>query len=269
MHPPPRLASLLAGISLAAALASSPMPAEASSGQATTGSAVRQASDDRCWVRFTEVDFDNDGRIDAAEAKRHRNRMFEIDDDKDGNISRAEFDKCVRATPARPITDRPPVSAGEPVEFGAWDRNGDGIVTQEEYLQMAEELYRRGVGEAHGMAIEAYAQPLLNPLGLEPARLDWNGDRRISPDEASVDAWYSFAALDTNEDARLTLEEWRDRRDRPPGVAAAKMFAFMDRDGDGRITAAESARTSELVDREGGRAQAGLPVWLYRAWIIR
>lgn len=245
-------------------------PAAAAQQAAGETAAQMQPDDDRCWIRFTEIDADDDGRIDAQEAKRHQARVMEIDKDRDGAISKEEFAACVKATPARPVRDEAAAAPQRTEQgFAAIDADKDGAATLAEYMTHAQRIWQAQNEGGGTMKLDAYAKSPLNVLSYDAATLDWNGDRKIASDEAAVDAWYNFVALDADENGRLTAEEWRDRKADKPGVPAAQMFAFMDRNDDGRISAAESAHVWDLARKQGGVVVEAVPVWVYQLYMIR
>ena len=96
------------------------------------------------------------------------------------------------------------------MRFRGMDRNGDGVVTRDEWR-----------GSAQSFRVH-----------------DWNGDGVLSGDEVAPDA--GFATLDRNRDGAVTPDEWR---------FDTASFHRTDRNGDGRITREELLGTDRDDDR--------------------
>src|SRR5436190_22788158 len=128
------------------------------------------------------------------------------------------------------------VAVQAPVRFRAMDRNGDGVITRDEW---------RGNDRSF-------------------RNHDWNNDGKLSGDELKAgsprtngwddrdvesaidrdDDWSPahFRALDHNGDSRLSRSEWH---------ASGELFTRIDRNRDGFVSAAEF--TSEMDDDREGR----------------
>jgi len=125
-----------------------------------------------------------------------------------------------------------PASASGPLPFSAYDQNGDGSVSAEEFKAVREQRQAEG-----------------RPM-------------RIAP---------SFVDLDSNHDGKLSAEEFAARQNSPrgrgqgagagPGPGAMPTFADFDLNKDGKITEDEftEARTARISQRAiEGRQMRGL-----------
>lgn len=128
----------------------------------------------------------------------------DYDGDHDGKVARAEFD------------------AGRVVRFKATDANGDGSVSEDEYVSEYQARLERQLA-ASGESEEKKAE-----------------ERQRQMRQAHV----RFGVLDQDKDGRMTQAEY--------DVSGARAFAEQDDDKDGVVTAADAAATAarRLASRE-------------------
>ncbi|MCI4590975.1 hypothetical protein MOK15_12845 [Sphingobium sp. BYY-5] len=134
----------------------------------------------------------------TAAAAPHEGSAFirDYDADHDGQVTRAEFD------------------AGRLARFKATDANGDGWVSEEEY-----------VGE--------YRNRLEQQLAASDRTEEKKGEER---QRQIRQAHVRFAVLDKDRDGKMTQAEY--------DVSGARAFAEQDNDKDGIVTAADAAATA-------------------------
>lgn len=142
----------------------------------------------------------------AAVAAPHEGSAFihDYDADHDGQVTRAEFD------------------AGRVTRFKATDANGDGWVSEEEY-----------VGEYHAR------------LEQQLAASDRSEDKKTEERQRQMrQAHVRFGVLDKDKDGKMTQAEY--------DASGARAFAEQDNDKDGIVTAADAAATAarQLAARE-------------------
>lgn len=122
--------------------------------------------------------------------------IHDYDADHDGQVTRAEFD------------------AGRIARFKATDANGDGWVSEEEY-----------VGEYRGR------------LEQQLAASSRSEDKKTEERQRQIrQAHVRFGVLDKDKDGRMTPAEY--------GASGARAFAEQDNDKDGIVTAADAAATA-------------------------
>jgi Ca2+-binding EF-hand superfamily protein len=91
--------------------------------------------------------------------------------------------------------------------FRGMDRNGDGVITRDEWRGNAQAFARH----------DRNGDGILSGDELQDDRSDWSRTRR-------------FDALDVNHDGRISRQEWQQTAD---------TFDWLDRNGDGQLTRAE------------------------------
>ena len=142
----------------------------------------------------------------TAVAAPHEGSAFihDYDADHDGQVTRAEFD------------------AGRIARFKATDANGDGWVSEEEY-----------VGEYHAR------------LEQQLAASDRSEEKKTEERQRQMrQAHVRFGVLDKDKDGKMTQAEY--------DASGARAFAEQDNDKDGIVTAADAAATAarQLAARE-------------------
>lgn len=158
-----------------------------------------------------------------------RDAWMRLDADGDGRISPTEAD----------------VDSSFDAGFDAMDSNDDGFVSDAEYRAYAK--VDASQGAAHAAAHSSVVQRDLW------ARLDADGDGRISAGEADADTVFDgdFDAMDSNDDGFISDTEYRAfaKRDASQGAAHAAghsavvqrdTWTRLDADADGRISATEA-----------------------------
>lgn len=86
------------------------------------------------------------------------------------------------------------------------------------------------------------------------AKMDTNGDGKVTKEEHAAGAKQMFAQMDANKDGIVTATEMEAMSHGKPAEAgtvaalsAAEKIKVIDKDGDGRLTAAEHATGSEAM----------------------
>jgi hypothetical protein len=144
-----------------------------------------------------------------AFAAPHEGNAFvhDYDADHDGKVTRAEFD------------------AGRAARYKATDTNGDGWVSESEYV----EEYR------------ARLEKELAASDRTPEKKEEERQRQIRQ------TYIRFGVLDKDKDGKMTKAEY--------DVSGARAFSEQDADGDGTITAADVKITA--ARQEAARQKAG------------
>jgi Ca2+-binding EF-hand superfamily protein len=176
-------------------------------------SSIFNRNQDQNQNRFAEMDRNGDGIITRAEWRGTVQAFNLADWNNDGRLSGDE----VRAGDDR----------NEHTRFAGMDRNGDGVITRNEWRGNAQSFNQH----------------------------DWNGDGRLSGEEVRPGArpqyeWTdtAFRRLDRNRDNYLSGNEWRYEPDD---------FLLVDRNSDDRISLAEFRNGDNALVNEmpGGRGR--------------
>ena len=188
-------------------------------------------------VRFEELDRDNDGVIEAHEWPAGEAAVFDsADRNNDGVVTRWEFRNVA-------------VRTGTPADmsFDDMDHNNDGLISRFEWHSDRASFDRMDVND-DGVVTWGEFQ---TPVAAEDTRtsrfqeMDRNRDRRISRTEWLADR-ESFAILDRNRNATLTLAEYLDTS------RLLQRFEWLDDNNDGILDRREwsgTAATLRVVDR--------------------
>jgi Ca2+-binding EF-hand superfamily protein len=138
--------------------------------------------------------------------------------------------------------------------FKAADTNGDGMISREEASAGLPQLAKHFDSidtDKNGLItmqeFEAAMKGLHGPQYNALARLDKDGDGLISRGEAQVAPRLAkhFDEIDTNKDGFLSKDELAAARTKMKDA----IFAYIDTDGDGRISREEAARFPRLALR--------------------
>jgi Ca2+-binding EF-hand superfamily protein len=186
--------------------------------------------------RFEELDRDHDGVIERREWPSGETTTFDrADRNNDGVVTRWEF-RNSGATTANP---------GEMV-FDDMDHNNDGIISRFEWHADRASFDRIDRNNDGVITIAEFGSPLAEDTRSARFRvLDRNNDRQISRTEWLADR-ESFAILDRNRNAALTLAEYLDTR------ALLERFGWLDDNRDGILDRREwsgTAATLRVLDR--------------------
>jgi Ca2+-binding EF-hand superfamily protein len=187
-------------------------------------------------ARFDQLDANKDGRISAEERPqrgRHGGRhggMAALDANKDGAIDRAEaakapkllerFDQLDANKDGRISAEERPQRGrhgGKGARMAHLDANKDGAIDRAEAAKAPKLLERFDQLDANKDGrISAEERPQRGRHGRKeaPAKLDTDGDQRVSRQEAGVRPQLAerFTAIDDNNDGYLTREELQSYR---------------------------------------------------------
>jgi Ca2+-binding EF-hand superfamily protein len=150
------------------------------------------------------------GLSPAAAAKAAKMVMQRLDPDGNGSIPGQEFKTAILAT-AEDLAERVIEKYGSaPKGFEAFDKDGDGKVTEDEFIAGALDL---GVSPAAAKAIwKQHGKPGDGVMDLK----EFVAIFGIGPDQIMERAFQhfgnptkAFVAMDTNEDGLLSPEEWK------------------------------------------------------------
>ena len=171
-----------------------------------------------------------------------------------------------------------PAAASSPLphRLQAMDTNGDGRISEQEFLDAASARFA-AMDTAHSGRVDAAAM-LASPLAAERLqaradalvrRLDKPGNGYVTQDEVAAAAQKRFAHLDRRGDGKLTPDEFalhrrhggQDAADTPRAPSAQQRFDRIDANHDGVVTqdefvAAAVARFQKLDTQGTGRVTA-------------
>jgi Ca2+-binding EF-hand superfamily protein len=176
--------------------------------QAQESQANSQMAQSVCDAPWTEVDANGNGFVSEQEASGAVAKRFNaMDTDGDGTLDYAEYQACLSATSEMQAakTDR------SKQNFQQADANQDQEITADEYRELARQSYDN-VQEAQVTDVEAEPFVVLRRyIWLTPEEAnDSSAMKNMSADEAAARAAWNFAALDQNNDDRISVEEWRE-----------------------------------------------------------
>ncbi|MEZ5667478.1 MAG: hypothetical protein R3F55_08610 [Alphaproteobacteria bacterium] len=192
-----------------------------------------------CADGWIAADTDNNGYVSADEHAAATAGVYSgYDADGDGMVSRDEYLGCVTAGG----------QAGEPGnddEFMAADADGDGIVSVDEYRMSISTSYEQ------------------------------SGAADMPADQVAARAAAHFRLFDSNEDGKISREEWTGSPDETSNRGLGGRFDMMDTDQDGQVTRAEYdaasttayERAGQAARDEGVETENGVPVFPYHFWI--
>jgi hypothetical protein len=104
-----------------------------------------------------------------------------------------------------------------------------------------------------GLALGALPFALAGGDGDPFAKMDTNGDGKVTKEEHAAGAKQMFAQMDANRDGIVTAAEMDAKKaDKPEAgtvsaLSAAEKIKVVDKDGDGRLTAEEHVTGSEAM----------------------
>lgn len=241
---------------------------------------------------FERLDKNKDGFLAGDEIESERKPLFErllrtSDKNADGKLDREEFAAATKP-PERPVAEakdsdrpraeqprspRPQPAAEDGSEFfKRLDRNSDGKLQKEELPERMRALFDRIDGNQDGAVDSREFAEVARRLGGGAAglpgpmpnaasfagplftALDTDRDGELSAEEIANSA-KSLAALDKNQDGKIT----RDELGPPPGLAGPeamlRRFKSADANGDGKLSKEEAPdrlkENFDNVDRNG------------------
>jgi len=193
------------------------------------------------------LDANKDGKLEKDELpERLADKLMRADADADGAITKDELDHAREKLGGRPGGPGGPPSIDELLK--ALDRNGDGVLTQDE---VPEKLAMRiAAADANGdgkITKEELEQARAARHGTgEPGgppsidtifeRLDANKDGKLTKDELPEKAAERVMKADADGDGAVTKEELEAARARMGGQIADKLFERFDANKDGKLT---------------------------------
>jgi hypothetical protein len=194
-------------LTLGAALIAAPVLAAPGGAKADTdgnGTLTRAEAQAHAAERFAKMDYNKDGKIDAADrtAKRvemQAKKFASLDADGNGSISQAEWA----------------------------NQNAERAAKRAERVAKRAEAGEAGDGKRHGMRGHGKRGARHAMHGGMMAKADTNGDKAISQAEFQVAALARFDAADANKDGQVTADErkaqrseWRAKRAAPAAPAS-------------------------------------------------
>ena len=109
--------------------------------------------------------------------------------------------------------------------FKTFDADKDGKISRDEYLKIHEERFNKFDGNADGYLTE------------EEVKASGPQKSKKSKKKTATQAKMRFGAIDTDDDPRISREEWMSANPNRP--EAAQMFDQIDTDKDGYLARAE------------------------------
>jgi Ca2+-binding EF-hand superfamily protein len=207
-------------------------------------------------ARFQDLDEDNDGVVSRREWRHETVAFHRADRNADGVITTREYSNLPDATPEEARFDRADANGNGVLERREWsgaeglersDRNNDGVITLQEYLNPPPATYR-----------DAFFEEMdHNEDGLL-SRWEWHGepaafDRRDRNDDGLVTTWefshpqpgestsdVRFRELDRDHDGLIEHSEW---------TGDWESFLVLDENRDGSVGLHEYLRTRPLDRR--------------------
>lgn len=236
---------------------------------ATVAQAEKHQSADAgslCESGYSATDVDNNGYISTIEMNAYAERSAtEMDNDQSGAISRDEFVNCNNA-----MSGTKSASAQRTEEdMAALDKDGDGSLTQSEYMTGSAELQQKASG-----GDEDAADASMRVIFMPDAMAEQDATE-MSQDAYAARSGLMFIALDQDKDDVMTREEFM--AETPPMVDISetlnRQFDEMDTDKSGDLTQTEliqanqkrAERAMERAKEDGVElSDEGAPVVYYR-----
>jgi len=275
--------TIIAGVALGAA------PALAQSGN-------QQA--DYCEQGFSLADTNQDDYVSAEESAAAVDWEFQgLDANGDGMISQSEWRDCRRAWMSAEAAEEGTSSTMPEVpNFSLVDEDGDGTLTQQEFMNAASSAYDEAMtgmtgtqstsaegsaatGETDMSASDAgeMAEPMLILRRMIVLPTVQDGDRmgQMGREEMANRAAMQFIILDTNRDRSIDAEEWDPQESTMQNDISEVLnmqFEEADTDASGDISREEYQASGErrmqeaerMAEEAGESSDAGAPVVYYR-----
>jgi hypothetical protein len=132
------------------------------------------------------MDTNSDGKVTATEHADGAKKMFtKMDSNKDGSVTAAEMDAA-----------HPMMKHHKDKQDATMSRNEDGLAKE----NAADKAYSKD--DKHGGKMMSSSQKI--------AKLDSNGDGKLSAEEHSMGAKKMFTKMDSDSDGTLTAQELKD-----------------------------------------------------------
>lgn len=201
-----------------------------------------------CVLGYTKADTDQSGTLSRDEIRQMADTVFnDADADKSGDVTKQEFVDCRNASAGTKSAsaDRSPENMAD----ADTDKSGD--LSREEYMSAADEAGKAARDDQSDQSVTVLRRFIFVPADSK------TDPSAMSRDETAASASIGFDALDSNDDGRLSKDEWSAGQATMPDRKAdlEKRFGELDKDDSGSLKPQEfeagaMKAASDALDRD-------------------